>query len=254
VRAPVLHLRDLGVGIAWARPIVIGRLLLPLAIKPGQRFPRRRFDSGLRGQADQKLLVVLTGVSAHDAPHGRVGFQRRGVDPHRLAHEQTIAGYPFQHPGEDPLVRLHVDQAPRTGNRRMIGRRFVNGQAKEVTDGQRVGGAPRHCPLRAQSLKVAEQEQTEVPPRRQARPSNPWRIEPAAHALDKRIEAVAIENPIQPLVERMPWARREVARGNPQHVLARSLLLPHRHAREGTLHPSHDRSRVRSQTTFTTGC
>jgi hypothetical protein len=111
----------------------------------------------------------------------------------------------------------------------MVGRRLVNRQAKEVADSQRVGSPPRDSPLRAQTLEVPEQEDAEVPPRRQAWPTDSGRIEALARAFDEGIEAMALEEPIQALMEGMPWAGRQVARGNSQHVLPPFLPLSHGH-------------------------
>ena len=89
VRAAVLHLRDLRVGIVRMRPVVVRALLLPLPIEPRQVLARRRLDArGLR-ELRQKLLIALARVAPHDAAQRRVRFQRGRVDADRLALHQA---------------------------------------------------------------------------------------------------------------------------------------------------------------------
>ena len=51
----------------------------------------------LAHQPRDVFLPVLARVATHDALHGRVGFQRRAVDAHRLAREQLLLGGDPQH-------------------------------------------------------------------------------------------------------------------------------------------------------------
>ena len=117
----------------------------------------------------------------------------------------------------------------------MIWRRFVQLQAQEAPNGQRVRCSPRHRALRTQPLEVPQQQQPEVPTRWQARTAQLGCVEPAARRFGERVEAIRGQHLIQPLVERMARTLRQVARRNPHRVL-RSLPFPsHRHARQTTL-------------------
>jgi len=60
----------------------------------------------------------------HDAPQRRIRFQRRRVNADSLALDQARIRQSLQHPREDGLVSLEIDQATRAGNRRMIRRRL----------------------------------------------------------------------------------------------------------------------------------
>jgi len=77
----------------------------------------------------------------------------------------------LQHPGEDRLVRLEIDQATRAGDRRMIRRCFQQHQTEKLAQGKRVRDAPRDRALRVQALEVADQQQPKVAPGRQAGPA-----------------------------------------------------------------------------------
>ena len=57
--------------------------------------------------------------------------------------------------------------------------------------------------LEASRCVDAEQQQPEVPPRRQARPTQDRRVERRALLLDERVEARVIEDAIQPVIERL---------------------------------------------------
>src|SRR5262249_10171894 len=113
---------------------------------------------------------------------------------------------------------------------------------------------PGEHPLVRLHIEVPDQKQPEISPWRQTRPPDPTGVEPATHALGKLIEPVTVENAFQPLTKRRPGADRQVARGNPHHVLPRPLLLSHRHARENTLRPCDHGSRLSTHPTFTRGC
>ena len=115
----------------------------------------------------------------------------------------------------------------------MVRRRLVQREVQELPDAQRIGRAPRDCPLRVQALKIAEQQQPEIAPRRQTRPSDTVGIELRALRLDEGVEARVVEDAIQPRIERMPGTRRQIRRGDPHTRLSVTLPpLTHRHAPE----------------------
>ena len=115
----------------------------------------------------------------------------------------------------------------------MVRRRLVQREVQELPDAQRLGRAPRDGPLRVQALKIAEQQQPEIAPRRQTRPADTVGIELRALRLDEGVEARVVEDAIQPRIERMPGTRRQIRRGDPHTRLSVTLpLLTHRHAPE----------------------
>src|SRR3984893_6811826 len=115
------------------------------------------------------------------------------------------------------------------------GTRFVQGDAEEAADRQRIRGAPRDAAFRIDAFKVANQQQTEIDPRRQTGPPHGPVVERLTEALDERIEVVVVQQRVHPLIERMRRGRRQVARRDPQIVLPWSLPSgSHRHARESS--------------------
>jgi hypothetical protein len=62
--------------------------------------------------------------------------------------------------------------------------------SKKVTQGQRICGAPGDSALRVNALEVANQQQAEIDPWRQARPAHRLSIKAGALGFDEVIEAV----------------------------------------------------------------
>ena len=85
VRAAILHLRDLRIRIVWILPVVVGALLVPLAVQPGQLLARRSLDAGFSRQAFQKLFIGFARIPPHDRTQRRIGFQSGPVNGHRVA-------------------------------------------------------------------------------------------------------------------------------------------------------------------------
>ena len=230
MRAAVLHLRDLRIGIVRRRPVLVRPLLLPFPIEPRQLGPRGRSDARRFGEPSQPRLVRLARVPTHDAPHRGVGFERRRVDPNRVPLHQVGVRQPLQHPREHRLVRLDVDQPARARQGRMVRRRLVQRKVQELPDAQRIGRAPRDGPLRVQACKIAEQQQSEIAPRRQTRPPDAVGVARRALCLDEGVEAGVVQDAIQPRVEWMPGTFRQIRRGDPHTCLSVTLpLLTHRH-------------------------
>ena len=230
---PSFHLGDRRVRIVRVGPVVVRALLRAGPVEPGQLGARRGREAGRLGQPGQKRVVALARIPPHNAPHRRIGVQRRGIDPHRAPHHQRGVGQSLQHPGQHCLMGLEVNQATGARQRRVVRRGLVEGDVQKCPDAQRIGGAPRDCPFRVQPFEVAEQQQPDIPARRQTRPADPVRVERRALCLHERIEPRLVEHPIQPLVKRVPSALRQIRRGHPHCRLLRSAAsCPHRHARQ----------------------
>ena len=160
MRATILHLGNPRIRVARALPVLIRSLLLPLAVQPRQLLSRRILDSRRLGQLFQILFVTLPVIPPHDALHGRVGFQRRGVDRHRLPAEQSFLRQNLQHPPEHRLVRLQPIQPSRPRNRGVVRRRLVQRIAQELPQRQgirtsaRRSRAPNPVPRSSRSADV----------------------------------------------------------------------------------------------------
>lgn len=153
MRPAILHLRDLRVRIMRMGPVVVRSLLRSLAINPRQVSARRRFDARSLCELRQEVLVAPTGVAPHNAPQRRIRFQRRRVNADRLALHQACICQALQPPGEDRLVRLEINQATRTGNRRMIRRRLRQDQPEKLAQGKRIDSLPSDRALSVQPSK-----------------------------------------------------------------------------------------------------
>ena len=193
VGAAVLHLRDLRVRVLRVGPVVVGTLLRPFPVEPGQLRPCRRRNAQRDGQSVQEGLVAFTGVPPDDTPHRCVRFQRRCIDPDRLALDESGVGQPLQHPRENRFVRLEVDPPPRARHRRVVRRGFVKRDVEERPQAQGIGGPPGNRPLGIEPLEVAREQHPEVSARRQARPTHAVGVELRALLLGEDVEAGLVD-------------------------------------------------------------
>ena len=216
VRAAVLHLRDARVGVVRMLPVRVAALLRARPIQPRQIRPRRRLDArGLR-QPRQTLLIRFARIPPHDAPQGRIGLERRGINPNGVALDQIRSRQHLQDPREDGPMRLHVDQPARPRDRRMLGRRFVEVQSQEAAERKGIGGAPRDPALGIDAFEVTNQQQPEIRPRRQTRAADRRRVERCTLRFDERVKRMPVEHLIQSLIERMSARDGQLVRRNPQ--------------------------------------
>ena len=79
----------------------------------------------------------------------------------------------------------------------MVGRGLGQREVQELPRAHRIGGAPRHRPLRLQALEVAERQHSEVATWRQRRPADYVGVELRALILDEGIEARLVEHAVQ---------------------------------------------------------
>jgi hypothetical protein len=172
-------------------PVIVRALVLPLPIHPRQISARRRLDARRLRELRQEVLIALTGVPPHDAAQSRIRLQRRRVDAHSLAIHQARVRKALQHPGEDRLVRLKIDQATRPRDRRVIGRRLRQHQAEKVAQRKRIGSAPGDPALGVDAFEVANQQQSEIDPRGQAGGPS-WRRRSRHIALRRRRRSRAL--------------------------------------------------------------
>src|SRR6476469_297921 len=221
VRAAVLHLRDLRIGIMRIDPVLVGAFVGPLAIEFRQLLARGRLDSGFFRQLDQELFVRYASIAAYDRAQRRIRFQSRAIDGDRVALQQTFLSQHAQYPREHRAVRVDVDQTTSSGNGCVIRRPLMQLKSAKRTQSERIGGAPGDAALRIEPFKIPDQQKPKINARRQ-----PWtprpRIERPAGLFGETVETTLIEKLIQALVERMSGRRSQRSRFNPD----RSLFLP----------------------------
>ena len=227
---PVLHLRDARVGVVRMLPVRVAALLRAGPIQPRQIRPRRRGNAGCGCQSPQKRLVALPRVPADDTPQRRVRFQRRRIDADRRAADEARVGQSLQHPREDRFVRLEVDSSPRSRHRRVVRRCLRQRDVEELPEAQRIARPPRNRAFRIQAFEVAQKQHPEVAARRQTWPADPVRVELRTLRLDQGVEARLVEDTVQPLVERVARASRQIRAGHPHRPLPRTgAAFAHRH-------------------------
>ena len=183
-----------------------------------RRKTRRRFS------AEEKVRIVLEGLRGEESIAALC--RREGLNPN--------------------LYYRWSKEFLEAGKKRLVGDTTREATSNEVT------GPPRDGPFRIQALKVAQQQQAEVAARRQTWPADPVGVKPRALGLDEGVKAGVVEHLVQPLVERMPRALRQICAGHPHRLLPRSAAaFAHRHGRECS---TRDRSCRSLMSTFTTGC
>lgn len=134
----------------------------------------------------------------------------------------------------------------------MIGSGLVQRQPETAPYAQRVGCMPRDGGLRVAAFEVAEQQQSDVPPRRKPGPSLHRRIERRAALLNEGVEPRRVANAIQARVEGMAGAGRQFGCAHShRRLLLLASPLAHRHA--GSVVREINRVDPLS-VTFTTGC
>ncbi len=153
MRRAVLHLGDLGLGVALRNPIRVGKLLaLALPLQTRQILGRGCLDAAFPGQALQHLPVAFAVGAPHDVPQRRVGLHGRGIDADALALDQPRLGDQHQNPVEDRRVDFM-------------------GQRVRLRDSQEWSGTRSRLPSRRNARSESESEQRHSRPRSLSMPS-----------------------------------------------------------------------------------
>ena len=132
--------------------LVADPLVFPLLVVAANLFVGRLFVGLDRAvfphQPGDVLLPVLPRVATHDALHRRVGFQRRAVDPDRLARQ--AASCPRRFGAQTERLR----RTPPAASRLRVfvrvewsGVDLLQRNAQELPQAQAVGTAPGDAPL-----------------------------------------------------------------------------------------------------------
>src|SRR5438552_11517827 len=127
---------------------------------------------------------------------------------------------------------FHVDQPSGAGDRRVVGRHLVQPRSKKTAQCQRVRRPPCDATLAVDAFKIPDEQQTEVPPRRQTQPPHPLRVEPGALLFYPFVKAALFQQSVQLFVKRMRYRPRQVCLCDPNRLLS-SLprFSAHCHAR-----------------------
>src|SRR5438477_5907276 len=114
------------------------------------------------------------------------------------------------------------------GNRRVVGRHLVQPRSQETAQRQRVRRPPCDATLAVDAFKIPDEQQTDVPPRRQTRPPHSLRVEPGALLFHPFVKAALFQQSVQLFVKRMRYRPRQVCpvRSKSPLVVAASLFGP----------------------------
>jgi len=105
-------------------------------------------------------------------------------------------------------------------------------EAQKAANAQGVRRTPRDRTLGVETFEVPQQQHAEIPARLEAGTAHAVGVKPLAQRLDVSIKVGVVENLIQPRVERMRGAARQVLRGHPYRCLRRTTpSFAHRHRR-----------------------
>src|SRR5437879_2138791 len=232
VRASVLQLGNARLRVVRIDPILIRSLVGSLTIELRQLLPCGRSNPRFLRQPPEKLLIVLARLPSHNRTQGRVRLQGRGIDAHRLPLQQALFRQELQHPAEHRLMGFHVDQPSGAGDRRVVGRHLVQPRSQKTAQRQRVRRPPCDATLAVDAFKIPDEQQTEVPPRRQTRPPHSLRVEPGALLFHPFVKAALFQQSVQLFVKRMRYRPRQVCLCDPNRLLS-SLprFSAHCHAR-----------------------
>ena len=118
-------------------------------------------------QTFQVRGVALARVAPDNGFHRRVGFQRCGVYANGLAFDEAALCQPLQHPSEDSLMSLGVNQPPGSRDRYVIGSVLVEPQGQEPPQRERIGQPPCDAALAVESFEETDHHYAEVQARRQ---------------------------------------------------------------------------------------
>ena len=214
MRAAVLHLGDLRVRIVRVGPVRVRALLLAGPVEPGQLGARRRREAERLGQPGQKCVVALTRIPPHDAPHRRIGFQRRGIDADR-AHPRRDAsrgGRGQRDRLQRPLAQDAIDGVPPDDVSHLV----------RHDERQLVAAVSRQLDQRRRHEDVAagQGERVRLGPRERRHLEA---VRPVPHAADQRCGDL-VEQRLHPRVDRPAGV---LAHGG-GHVAADRLLGPDR--------------------------
>jgi hypothetical protein len=207
---------------SWFEP------LFALLVQASQVLARRRLDPRRLCEPFQVLVVLRAVVAPHDAAQRSIGFQRRRVDTNRATAQQSLFGQYLQHEGEHLFVHFDVQPLANPAQTGMIRRRFVHCVAEKRAQRERVGAAPRDPALGVESFE-ADERHAHVHARRNARTALAGGVVLRAAFLDVAVELRGREDRVQPIVERVTWRSRKIARRDPQVRLLGHRSSLHRH-------------------------
>ena len=217
-----------------------------------------RLDAGLLRKVAEERAIVATVVAADDTSQSRVRFHRHRVHAEHLPIEKALLGHNPQGDVECFLMHLLTEARANAAETGMVWRRFLDSEAKELLQRERVGASPSDLPLRVEPLEVADHQHPHVDAGRDTRPATLLRVERRAQLLDLPIEVSLSKKLVQLPVERVAGTRRQRRGCDPQRLLAFSAAATHRHgsyhaSRGAPLHGPAERSSAAARF-FSTAC
>ena len=230
----ILHFGDLRVRIRRTLPFLVRAFLLAPPIQPRQRLPRGRANARRLRQTLQELLVGLSGIPTHDAPHRRVRFP--------ASSRRSQSSFPLRRPvcARRSWIQVNTSRWVSKSISRRVARSSKGSGPAPPTQAPG-SSAPQASPLHATPSHARSPGPRSTPPARakvasrgQARTPQNRRIEPAASRFHESVEALGLQRFYSN-------ANRKDAQGSaadrssaPQRLLT-FLMFAHRHAR--TLRP-----------------
>src|SRR6266542_1852800 len=125
---------------------------------------------------------------------------------------------------------FHIDQPPRSRDRRVIGGFLIQTYAQKLTQTQRVGYSPRDATFRLDPLEVPNQQQAEIGSGRQRWPSISLSVELGTLGFGELIELLPVEQIIHALIERMAGCGSQFGVHDPKMFLPPPAFpCAHRH-------------------------
>ena len=142
--------------------------------------------------------------ASYDSPVSRRSMLRiAALASSVVASTPTV--FPRTRPAADSRSRTHVKTAMCVSTSisrrvrdsgRVIRRCLGHIQVQEEPKAQRIGHPPRNPTLRRQTLEIPDEQHPEIPPRTQARPPHPRRVEHRAQSLDEGVKPGVIQDPV----------------------------------------------------------
>ena len=225
------HPRDPSVRIIRVFPIVVRDLLSrPCLVELPEFCIGRLVEPRLFGELLRVVLPALARVLADDRLHRSVGLDRRRVDAELVTPEQALSD---RHP-EDELKNLveYFLREPLVGlaDRRVVGRLICRPQSEKLSQRPAVGASPRDAAMGGQALEVPHEGHPKEDTRRNRGTPHNSRVKRGAQSLDKGIEVVFGQEPIQRRVERVTGRPRQVRGRHEDLQLPLPFSLPKSHA------------------------
>ena len=231
-----------------SRPVVAWSIPRSPSVSSAQPSTRRR-ESARGPVSVQQRRVHLPRVPAHNAPHYHLCFRcySTAADPvsFPLGIYQRV-----QHPPEDHLFNLNIDQPPTARHPSALRRHLVKHAADSLSKAHQFNSRRRQPPPRSRLHAKTDAHHAQVPVRRHTPPTDPFTVQLRPLPPDQRIDADPVAHTIHFILERRAAPRYPLA-STATRPSAETCPSPWRHLRNH--HTPNPLQRIyRSPTTPTT--